>query len=452
MSFNIFRFAAKTFMFELVLLLLVFAQTKPASAQEVSDTIRVNTRVVFMDALVKDKRTGVPISDLKPENFEVFDEGKPRPISYFTREGEARKPLALVLILDLREDGAGRFLKRPEILETMATELAKLSPEDEVAIMAVNIGEDESRKMLTDFTRDRNQIAAALKQVPALMVSDDEKIRAMIDASGPDKPESDESSDRLKGDKTEASMGAAPSQMEINKPAEDLTLNQDVLSVETYKDPKTGATITRTIMKDGTVATRRVSKSGKIDVAMGEEYSLYAAAREVSRIATVQRPDSRAAIVWVTDGIIPIIIEDRNATADLLVRSNVTFNSLTVSMRTLYRFLLPFAKPVGNWIGMSFSGSAKFLAKESGGEAVQVSRTSDYARGLSKVIGNLTARYSLGFTLAEEEKDDGRLHNLEIRVKATDAKGKLRKLEVNSRQGYYMTTATEKETTASKAQ
>lgn len=36
------------------------------SAQEVADTIRVNTRVVFMDALVKDKRTGVPISDLKP--------------------------------------------------------------------------------------------------------------------------------------------------------------------------------------------------------------------------------------------------------------------------------------------------------------------------------------------------------------------------------------------------
>jgi VWFA-related protein len=356
------------------------------------------------------------------------------------------------LILDLREDGAGRFLKRAEILEMMAAELAKLSPEDEVAIMAINFDEDETRKMLTDFTRDRNQIAAALKKVPALMRSEDENIRAMINASGPDKPASDDTSDRIKGDKTEANMGAAPSQLEVNKPAEQPGSNQNVLSVETSKDPKSGATITRTIMKDGTVATRRVSKSGKVNVELGEEYSLYAAAREVSRIATVQRPNSRAAIVWVTDGIIPIIVEDRNATADLLVRSNVTFNSLTVSMRTLYRFLLPFAKPVGNWIGMSFSGSAKYLAKQTGGEAVQVSRTSDYARGLSKIIGNLSARYSLGFTLAEEEKDDGRLHNLEIRVKAKDAKGKLRKLEVNSRQGYYMTTATEKEVTASKAQ
>ncbi len=45
------------------------------SAQEVAETIRVNTRVVFMDALVKDKRTGVPIADLKPENFEILDDG-----------------------------------------------------------------------------------------------------------------------------------------------------------------------------------------------------------------------------------------------------------------------------------------------------------------------------------------------------------------------------------------
>ena len=90
-----------------------------ASAQEVADTIRVRTRVVFMDALVKDKKSGVPVTDLKLDNFELFDDGQPRTISYFTREGQARKPLALVLILDLRDDGAGRFLKRPEVRQAM---------------------------------------------------------------------------------------------------------------------------------------------------------------------------------------------------------------------------------------------------------------------------------------------------------------------------------------------
>ena len=62
----------------------------------------------------------------------------------------------------------------------------------------------------------------------------------------------------------------------------------------------------------------------------------------------------------------------------------------------------------------------------------------DYGAGLSRIIGNLTARYSLGFTLAENETDDGRMHQLEVRVKAEDDKGKKRKLLVTSRQGYYM--------------
>ncbi|HEY7784018.1 MAG TPA: hypothetical protein VIB00_04810, partial [Pyrinomonadaceae bacterium] len=292
----------------------------PVVAQEVADTIKVNTRVVFLDTLVKDKRTGVPISDLMPENFEVLDDGKPRSISYFTREGEARKPLALVLVLDLREDGAGRFLKRPEILEIMAAELAKLSPEDEVAIMAINFNEDETRKILTDFTCDRARIAAALKQVPALIKSDEDGVGAAIANAERDKVTlGDESS-------TPQPPVEAPDPPKV---VSDVQINQDVVSVETYKDPKSGATITRTLMKDGTVATRRTSKNGNVEVDMGSEYSLYAAAREVTRITATQRPNSRAAIVWVTDGIIPIIIEDRSATEELLIRSNVTFNSLT---------------------------------------------------------------------------------------------------------------------------
>src|SRR6267378_2133506 len=167
------RFGSAPLRFCMTVLFLGFVSLLPAlsvSAQEVEDTIRIKTRVVFLDALVKDKKTGLPISNLTPENFEVYDEGQRRNISYFTREGQARKPLALVLILDLRDDGAGRFLKRPEILKAMADELAKLSPEDEVAIVAMNInGEDEKRVWLTDFTRDRNQITAALARVPAFV-------------------------------------------------------------------------------------------------------------------------------------------------------------------------------------------------------------------------------------------------------------------------------------------
>src|SRR6185436_13704630 len=102
-----------------LLLLIVLAAISFVSihAQEVEDTIKIKTRVVFLDALVKDKKTNLPISNLTTENFEVLDDGKARNIAYFTREGQARKPLALVLIIDVRSGGAGRFLQRPEIIK-----------------------------------------------------------------------------------------------------------------------------------------------------------------------------------------------------------------------------------------------------------------------------------------------------------------------------------------------
>src|SRR5678815_4726928 len=143
----------------LLLVVLAAVASFPVHAQEVEDTIKIKTRVVFLDALVKDKKTNLPISELTTANFEVLDNGKPRNISYFTREGQARKPLALILILDLREDGAGRFLQRTEILKAMEDELAKLPPGDEVAIMAMDVSEDQDRVWLTEFTNDRAKLA-----------------------------------------------------------------------------------------------------------------------------------------------------------------------------------------------------------------------------------------------------------------------------------------------------
>jgi hypothetical protein len=50
----------------------------------------------------------------------------------------------------------------------------------------------------------------------------------------------------------------------------------------------------------------------------------------------------------------------------------------------------------------------------------------------------LTSRYALGFTLDENEQNTGRLHKLEIRVKARDERGKERSVVVSARNGYYL--------------
>lgn len=406
-------------MYRLLLLIIIAALTFVSiNAQEVDDTIKIKTRVVFLDALVKDKKTNLPISNLAPENFEVLDDGKPRDISYFTREGQARKPLALILILDLREDGAGRFLKQPEILKAMEEELAKLPPGDEVAIMAMDTGEDEERYWLTEFTNDRAKLAEALASVP-----------------------------RLCGPNT----GPPPEGLQkVARTIEGEGKPEDIIETETIRG-RNGATVTRETRRDGTVNVRRAGKDGKVNVDLGDVYDMAAAVRDATRRAEEVRPNSQASIVWISDGIAPIFFEDRDATEQIIIRKNVIFNSLTVDLRTLFKFLMPIGKPIAGWLGISLYGSAKYLAQRSGGEAVKVGRVKDYGTGLSRIIGNLTARYSLGFALAETEADDGRMHTLEVRVKAKDEKGKNRKLQVSSRQGYYMSSTMPKDA-AAKAQ
>src|SRR5437867_10523851 len=252
-----------------VILLLVIFAVPATSAQEVADTIQVRTRVVFLDALVKEKKTGIPISDLNPENFEVFDDGQPRAISYFTREGQARKPLALILILDLRDDGAGRFLKREEVRKAMVEELVQLPPGDEVAILAINLNTVDDKTAvirngkaiwLTEFTRDRTQLETALARIPALVApapESDKKDAAKKDPNSPDRESSASISVSSDTDKNKSDDSAKSTPQD--KPKEN-----DVLETETIKG-KNGAVVTRTIKKDGSVNINRTSSNGKVN-------------------------------------------------------------------------------------------------------------------------------------------------------------------------------------------
>jgi VWFA-related protein len=427
-KFEVDKTTIRVLLFLATIVALIVVSSGRAGAQEVADTIRINTRVVFMDALVKDKRTGVPIADLKPEYFEILDNGSPRLIAYFTREGQARKPLALILVLDLRDSGAGRFLKRPEILRAMTDELAKLSPEDEVAILAIDLnGEDAHRLWLTSFTRDHAQIAAALQKATQFIDVDEATADARAGQSGQN--DADHTSSLTLGSSKEAKDASGPGP---GTPQSDQNTEVEVIK------GKNGSTVTRTTRADGSIAVKRQNKSGDVTMELGDVYDMAAAVKDSTRRAQKERPNSQVAMVWVSDGITPMFFEDRDATEQLVLRQNVIFSSLTTELRTLFKMLMPIGKPLAGMLGVSVYGSAKRLAEQSGGEAVKVKRPKDYAAGLSKIIGNLTARYSLGFTLAEDEKDNGQLHQLEVRVKAPDAKGKLRKLEVSARRGYYM--------------
>ncbi len=419
---------SKLFLVALVMLLLC-GSAAFVRAQETEETVRVRTRVVFLDALVRDKRTSALAADLKPENFEVLADGLRREVTYFSREGDAdRKPLALVLVLDLNRLGAGRFLRRTEILEALAAELGKLPARDEVAVFALDVQGTGQREWLSSFTHERAQIAAALSFVPTLVANGSEG-----DAPADTTKTTDDK------DKPHAAPTPSPTPAPTPTPPDD----------DNNADKKEGTDEIKTVNKDGSTSIKYVNKDGAmvtktikpdkrvtVDIDYSPEFS--AAVHEAVLRTLAERPNSQAAIVWLSDGIAPIEYKDRDQAIASLIQSNAIFSALTTDMKTGFKLFKPILSPLGNWAGMSIYGTSQFVARKTGGEAVRVNRPDDYAAGLRKIIGNLTGRYALGFTLAEAERDDGQMHALEVRARARDAKGKDRKLEVVSRQGYFM--------------
>jgi hypothetical protein len=211
------------------------------------------------------------------------------------------------------------------------------------------------------------------------------------------------------------------------------------VEIDYIKDKK-GNKIKRIAKPDGALILEKTNKDGSITSDYQSPFDLAAASYEITKRMAAERPNSQAAMVYITDGIAPIFYAQRDFLEMKLLKSNLIFSALVTDMKTGFKLAMPILKPLGNLAGISISGSAQHLAKQTGGESVRVRRPADYARGLSLIIGNLNARYSLGFTLAEAEQDDGQMHPLEVRVHARDAKGKERKLEVKARRGYYLPT------------
>ncbi|MEO8028448.1 MAG: hypothetical protein ABI823_18340 [Bryobacteraceae bacterium] len=60
----------------------LLAASLPLTSQD-SPTIRVTTRMVQVNVIVRDKK-GQPVSDLKKEDFTLLDQGKPRTVASFS--------------------------------------------------------------------------------------------------------------------------------------------------------------------------------------------------------------------------------------------------------------------------------------------------------------------------------------------------------------------------------
>lgn len=129
------------------------SSTAAAESAQDEETIKVETNLVTIPVAVSD-RNGYYITDLKQEEFKVFENGEEQEVAYF---GASEKPFTVVLLIDVSRSTA---YKIEEIQAAAAAFVAQLKPEDRVVVIQF----DTSVKVLTELTNDRDKINKAIKR------------------------------------------------------------------------------------------------------------------------------------------------------------------------------------------------------------------------------------------------------------------------------------------------
>lgn len=134
------------------------AYTVSALAQQDDpEIVRVTSRVVSVDVLVTNKRTGSRVDGLTRENFEVLDDGRPQVLTHFVKGADADRPLNLALLVDVR--GTTKAVV-PKLRAALQRALLQLQPEDQIAVFDFWAGYE----MLQELTGDRVKILEALTE------------------------------------------------------------------------------------------------------------------------------------------------------------------------------------------------------------------------------------------------------------------------------------------------
>ena len=125
----------------------VQAQTV-AKPEPETETIRLDTNLVVIDAQVISRRNGEFIIGLKPADFILYDDGFRQEISHFSQD---RLNLSMMLLLDLSGSVSPVL---DEIRDNALGALSRLKKTDEVSLMAFS----SQTELLQDFTRDRQLV------------------------------------------------------------------------------------------------------------------------------------------------------------------------------------------------------------------------------------------------------------------------------------------------------
>ena len=361
------------------------------NAQSINDdVVRVNTRVVSVDVLVQDKKTRDPVTDLSLDAFRVFDNGQERKLTYFGRDGLRRQPLALVLTFELNTS-AILYLAKPEVMEGIISSLDKLQPSDEVAVLQTwyepgakpgatgSFSFELRSKIVEPLTRDRTKTATALRSVQQFAEQNLRRVKLLFSFS-----------ELYKG-----------------------TWKQEIWA---GVKGAVGAPIEPPL---------------KMSVAPDFEYI-------IDKAPTLARdhPDSLLAIVSTTDDLGAELSRDSTEKAEKLIAAGVMVNGLVVKKNLEARGVDMTGRILSPVLGARFH-TISYYSEQTGGQVTTVTKPAEFAAAIGRVVGGLASRYSVGFSLNEAERDDGKMHGLVVKVSAPAAKGGTHPLLISARRGYY---------------
>lgn len=125
-----------------------------AAAAAQQPTFRAGVEAVRVDVLVTEG--GRPIAGLRPEDFELLDNGVRQEVDLVA---PSDMPLNVVFVFDLSESVAGEPLSN--LVSASRAALEGLRPEDRVAL----VGFSESVRLEAGLTTDHQRVAAALGQL-----------------------------------------------------------------------------------------------------------------------------------------------------------------------------------------------------------------------------------------------------------------------------------------------
>ncbi|MBZ5500284.1 MAG: VWA domain-containing protein [Acidobacteriia bacterium] len=155
------------------------------------------------------------------------------------------------------------------------------------------------------------------------------------------------------------------------------------------------------------------------EIRIGRSTNIYGAIFESARFLRENAPDRRRAIILVSDNYSSVFPMTEQDVLTQVLESSVTL----FSIRT----------PGYNSMGSGNPGSINRIAKETGGEVLQLGNSEKLSAALDRAISNLRLGYTLGFVPAKSGEDHS-FHKLNVRFNVSKTCPGCR---IQARSGYY---------------